>query len=126
MATALTVQQEKGPFDTITAGLLDITLSAADVTGNTFVCTGREKVYILNPAGGSTYTVTITSQVDEKGRTGDITAYSMAAGKFIVWNGGLTNSPGWKVPATGVITITASNAAVLIGVGRLPTGASGL
>ena len=125
MATALTVQTMLAPFATVTAGALDFTMAAADVTGNTFVCTGRELVVIYNPSGGSTYTVTITSVVDDKNRTGDITTYSMATGDHVVWTGGLTNSAGWKNASTGVITITASNAAVLIAVLRLPAGYPG-
>lgn len=122
MATALTIQTAKAPFAALSAGDLDFTFAAADVTGNTFVCTGRELVIIYNPAGGLTYTVTITSIANAKNRTGDITAYSMAAGDYVVWTGGLTNAAGWKVAATGVVTITANNAAVLIAVVRLPAG----
>jgi hypothetical protein len=125
MATALTVQTLKAPFAVLSAGDLDYTMAAADVAGNTFVCTGREIVLIYNPAGGSTYTVTITSVANAKNRTGTITAYSMAAGDFVAWTGGLTNTPGWKVAGTGVVTLTANNAAVLIAVVRLPAGYPG-
>jgi hypothetical protein len=121
MATALTKQTILTPFATVSAGLLDYTMATADVTGNTFVCTGRELLMVYNPAGGSTYTLTITSTADEKGRTGNITSYSMAAGDFIVWTGGLTLSPGWKDASTGIITVTANNAAVLLAVLVLPT-----
>jgi hypothetical protein len=121
MATALTVQEIKGPFTAIGAGEADYTMAAADVTGNTFQCTGREIIVISNPAGGATYTVTVTSVADEKGRTGNITSYSMAAGDYVVFGVGLTNSQGWK-SAAGLITLTANNAAVLIAVLRLPAG----
>lgn len=124
MATALTVQTPLGAFDAVTAGSLDYTTAAADVTGNTFVCTGREILLVENPAGGSTYTLTISGVVDEKNRTGAITSYSMAAGDRIIWLGGLTNSPGWKA-STGLITVTANNAAVLLAVIKLPPGLPG-
>lgn len=122
MTTAITKQTALAPFATVSAGTLDYTYAAGDVAGSTFTCTGRELLLISNPAGGSTYTVTITSTVDEKNRTGDITSYSMAAGDFVVWTGGLTNSPGWKNSSTGIITVTVSNAAVLLAVIVLPTG----
>lgn len=123
MATALTPQTILTPFATVTAGLLDYTMAAADVAGNTFVCTGRELLLVYNPSGGSTYTLTITSAADEDGRTGTITAYSMATGDYVVWTGGLTNSPGWK--SSGVITVTANNTAVLLAVLKLPSGYPG-
>ena len=121
MTTALTVQTMKAPFDSISAGDMHYTMAAADTAGNTFQCTGREVVLILNPAGGSTYTVTITSVADEKNRSGTITSYSMAAGVYVALPMGLTNSLGWKSTA-GLVTITANNAAVLIAVIRLPAG----
>jgi hypothetical protein len=122
MATALTVQTALAPFATVSAGLLDYTYAVADVTGNTFPCTGREILLVINPAGGSTYTLTITGSTDEKNRSGAITSYSMAAGDYIIWMGGLTNSSGWKDASTGLITATANNAAVLMAVIRLPVG----
>jgi hypothetical protein len=125
MATAITKQNLLAPFATVTAGVLDYTMAAGDVTGSTFVCTGRELLMIYNPVGGSTYTVTITSVVDEKNRTGDVATYSMAAGDFVAWTGGLTNSPGWKNTSTGIITVTVSNAAVLLAVLVLPSGYPG-
>jgi hypothetical protein len=125
MTTAITVQTMKAPFAVLSAGDLDFTLAAGDTAGSTFVGTGRELVVIYNPTGGSTYTVTITSVANDKNRTGTITAYSMAAGDHVAWTGGLTNSPGWKNASTGIITITVSNAAVLIAVLRLPAGYPG-
>lgn len=125
MATALTIQTAKAPFVVTSAGDLDYTYAAADVSGNTFACTGREILLVINPAGGSTYTLTITGQADETGRLGTISAYSMAAGDYIVWMGGLTNSVGWKDASSGLITVTANNAAVLLAVVRLPVGYPG-
>lgn len=125
MTTAITKQTPLAPFAAVTAGLLDYTMAAADVAGSTFVCTGREIVLVYNPAGGSTYTLTISGTTDEKGRSGAITSYSMAAGDFIIWTGALTKSPGWKDASTDVITLTANNAAVLIAVIVLPAGYPG-
>lgn len=122
MATAITPVQALGPWAPGSAGTLDVVPVTADVTGNTFVATGREIVLVYNPVGGSTYTVTFASQADEKGRSGTITAYSMAAGDWVCWTGALTNSPGWRDATTGIVTITANNATVLILVLRLPVG----
>lgn len=125
MTTAITKQTALAPFATVTAGVLDYTYAAADVTGSTFACTGRELLLIYNPVGGATYTVTITGTTDEKNRSGAISAYSMAAGDYVVWTGGLTNSAGWKDSSTGLITVTANNAAVLLAVIVLPAGYPG-
>jgi hypothetical protein len=125
MATVITKQTAKAPFATLSAGDLDYTYAAADVTGSTFTCTGREILLVINPAGGSTYTLTISGSTDEKNRSGAITSYSMAAGDYIIWMGGLTNSAGWKDSSTGLITVTANNAAVLLAVIVLPAGYPG-
>jgi hypothetical protein len=125
MTTAITPVQSLGPWVLGTAGTLDVAPVAADVAGNTFVGTGREIVLIYNPAGGSTYTATFTSQPDEKTRSATITSYSMAAGDWVCWTGALTNSPGWKDATTGIITITCNSATVLILVLRLPVGYPG-
>lgn len=118
---AIAPQTTKGPFEAITAGIADFLWTAGNVAGDTFICTGREILLFWNPAGGSTYTVTITSVDDEKGRSEDITAYSMAAGDFAHFGVGLTNSNGWK-NTSGLVTVTVSNAAVLVAILRLPAG----
>jgi hypothetical protein len=120
--TAFTPNTLKGPFDTITAGSATVTLTAASAGADTFVCTGRDLILVQNSHAVTAYTVTITSIADEKGRTGDITTYSLAAGEIAVFGCGLTNSPGWKNASTGVITITASNASVKVSILRLPAG----
>lgn len=119
---ALTVQTIKGPFETYSANSADVTFAAgATGAGDTFVCTGREILVALNSDPTNPYTVTITSIADEKGRTGDITTYSLAAGEYGVFGVGLTNSLGWKSTA-GTIAVTVSNAAVKWAVLRLPAG----
>jgi hypothetical protein len=119
--TVLTVQDVKGPFETIAANGADFTFAAADTSnGNEFVCTGRDLVLVYN-SGGSTYTVTITSAADEKGRSGDITTYSLSTLEFAVFGVGLTNAKGWK-QTDGTIVLTASNAAVKFAILRMPAG----
>lgn len=119
--TALTVQNILAPFAAVGAGAADFTFAAGTITdGNTFVCTGREILLVQN-ADASTQTITITSVDDEKGRSEDITTYSMAAGDFAVFGQGLTNQQGWK-SSTGTIRITVSDADVKVAVLRLPAG----
>jgi len=119
--TAITVQQMLGPFAAYGAGLADFTFAAGTITdGDTFVCTGREILLVQN-SDAAPQTITITSVDDEKGRSEDITAYSMAAGDFAVFGIGLTNSSGWK-SSSGTVRITVSDADMKVAVLRLPAG----
>jgi len=117
----ISTQTMKAPFDAVTAGGIHFTWTAGNTGGDTVTITGREILLIWN-SGASPYTVTIASQADEKGRTGDISAYSLAAGEFAYFTGGLTNGSGWKNPSTSLLTITPSNAAVKWAVLKLPNG----
>jgi hypothetical protein len=114
----------KAPFDTVSAGQITYAYTAGSVVADTIAVTGREIVLIYN-SGASPYTVTITSEVDEKNRTGNITTYSLAAGEFAYFTGCLTNAPGWKNQSTGLLAIVASNAAVKWAVLKLPAGYPG-
>lgn len=118
---AISPQELNLPFATITAGIADFVWTAGNTGGDTFACTGREVLLFWNPAGGSTYTVTVTSQADDKGRTGHITTYSMAAGDFVAFAVGLTNEKGWK-DSSNLINVVVSNAAVSVAILRLPAG----
>lgn len=122
--TVFTATTIKDPFATIAADGADFTFTAASAGADTFVCTGREVILIYNSGAGSR-TVTITSQVDEKNRTSDITTYSLSAGEYAVFGCGLTNSPGWKNTSTGAITITGSHAEVKVAILTLPSGRPG-
>jgi hypothetical protein len=118
--TALTVQDIKGAFAAIAVGGADITFAAADATSkNYFPCTGKEILIAYNSDEANPYTVTITSVDDEKGRSEDIAAYSLAAGDYAVFGVGLTNAKGWK-QTSGQIYLEASNEAVKFAVLRLP------
>ena len=114
----------KGPFDVVTAGLITFAFTAGNTGGDTFSITGREYIIIQNTGVGAR-TFTITSIADEKNRTGDITAYSLAAGEFAYFSGGLTNSPGWKNVSTGLLTITPSHAEIKYAFFKLPAGYPG-
>lgn len=125
--TVFTANTIKGPFEAITAGQATITLTAASAGADTFASTGRQLVLCQNSHATNAYTVTITSTADESGRTGDITAYSLAAGEIAVFGVDLArlDRPGWRNTSTGAITITASNASVKISILKLPTGFPG-
>ncbi len=119
--TALTVQEVKGPFATISANGADFTFAAGDASNtNNFVCTGRDLVLAYN-SGVSSRTVDIASVADEKGRSGSISTYSLGAGEYAVFGVGLTNSKGWK-QTDGTITLTPSHADVKFAILRLPAG----
>jgi hypothetical protein len=114
MATALTVQTIRGHYQGSSgAGSLHITFAAADVAGNTFVCTGKE--ILLIQGGAAPYTVTLTSTDDPFGRTEDIAAYSITTTEFAAY--GPIPRTGWA-SAAGLVTVTASNAAVKFAVIR--------
>jgi len=119
--TAIVVQQVKGPFDAVVAGGFDFTWAASTLTdGDTFVCTGREVLLVQNTTAGA-LTITVTSVSDEKGRSGDITSYSVGANGFSIIPVGLTNSQGWK-SAAGTVRITCSAITLKVAVLRLPAG----
>lgn len=114
----------KSPFDAVTAGLITFAFTAGNAGGDTITITGRELIIVQNTGAGAR-TFTVASQADEKGRTGDITAYSLAAGEFAYFSGGLTNSIGWRNVSTGLLTITPSHAEVKYAVLKLPSGVPG-
>lgn len=123
--TALTVQDIDAPFAAVSANSLDFTFAAGDVAnGNSFQCTGREVLLVLNSDGANPYTFTVTSVDDEKGRSEDITTYSLAAGEYAAVGIGLTNAKGWK-QTSGLVYLACSNAAIKFAVLRLPAGYPG-
>ena len=121
----ITTQTIKGPFDAITAGQATLALTVGNVGGDTFTVTGREILLVQNSHATTAYTITISSVADERGRTGDITAYSLAAGEIAMFGIALTNSPGWKNTSTQLIAITPNNAAIKWAVLKLPAGYPG-
>ena len=119
--TPITVQTILAPFAAVGAGTADFTFAAGTITdGDTFVCTGRELLVVQNADAGAV-TITITSVVDDKNRTGDITDYSVGIGEFACFPIGLTNSKGWK-STTGKVRITVSDVDLKVAVLRLPAG----
>ena len=115
----------KGPFEAIAANGADFTFAAGSTGTDTIACNGRDIIIAYNSDPTNPYTITIISEDDEKGRSEDITAYSLAAGEYAVFGVGLTNSTGWKDSVTGLITVDVENAAVKWAILRLPTGYPG-
>jgi len=121
----LTTQTIKGPFETIAANGADFVWTAGNTGGDTITITGREIILVWNSHASISYTYSVTSQTDEKGRIGDITTYNLDFGEFAVIGVGLTNSPGWKNQSTGLLSVIVSNAAVKWAVLKLPAGYPG-
>ena len=118
--TALTVQTAKGPFDAVTAGDLDFTFAAgATGDGNSYAITGKEILIAYNSDGANPYYITVSSVDDEKGRSTDITEYSLAAGDYAIITQGMTTSKGW-IQTTGSINVVVENVAVQLAAIRLP------
>jgi hypothetical protein len=117
--TALPIITAKDPFAVIAADGIDFVFTACDVAnGNDFVSTGRELILVQN-SGAAPYTVTVTSVLDEKNRTGDVGPYTLAAGEFACITAGLTLLRGWR-QSTSKIKISASNIAVKFAIIKLP------
>ena len=96
-----------------------LTFTAADATNKQqFVSTGKELVIAKNSNSGSTArTVTINSTADERNRTADYTAVSIAAGATAIF--GPFPQLGWVQP-DGKIYLEASHAEILWAVVQLP------
>ena len=122
-ATVITPTTITSPWATISAGDADFTFVAGTITdGDKFTCTGRDIVLFYN-SGLSSRTITFTSSDDNQNRTEDLT-YTLGAGEYCAWCGGLTNAKGWQA-SDRTITFTVSNAEVVARVLRLPSGYPG-
>ncbi len=101
-----------GPYPTLqpSANALDVTFTAANVSDkNQFVFNGPKLLLVQNSDPANPYTFTLTSKVDSKNRTGDITTYSLAAGEIAAFK--LDNSEGW-MQSDGYVYLEGSNAAI--------------
>jgi hypothetical protein len=103
--------------DAYSANAADLTMTAADTVNNEQVTlTGNELVIAHNTDGVNPYTVTVSSVVDDMGRDGDISAYSLAAGEYGVF--GPLGIEGWR-QSDGKLYFEGSNAAIKFGVIKL-------
>lgn len=106
-----------GPYPTLqpAADALDLVMTAGDASNlNQFVLDGPMMLIVQNTGAGAR-TFTLTSAVDALQRTGDVTAYSLAAGDIAVFN--FSQVIGWK-QTDGYMYLTASHAEVKFGIVR--------
>lgn len=106
--TKVTIQ---GPYPVlpVSALALDLTFTAADVgNSNSFVPSGDDLLLVWNTHATLGYTFTLSSVADAQGRTGDITAYAIAAGVISAFR---IKKTGW-MQTDGSIYLAGSNAAV--------------
>lgn len=102
---------------TISANSLDFTFVGGNsADGYQFDATGREIILAWNTDDDTAYTFTVVSTVDENGRTGDITSYSLGFGE--VSGVGPFPLKGWA-QTNGKININSNNDAVKFAVLRL-------
>ncbi|MCP4201161.1 MAG: hypothetical protein GY769_04425 [bacterium] len=121
MAELTVVDLPEGYEDDIASTPVNPGFVAGTVAGDTFRCTGKEILLVWNQ-GGAPYTVTVTSQpLSVSGRTGDITAASIPAGVFRVFQ--IFPRDGWE--SGGLVSIAVSNALVFVAVLRAPIQAQG-
>ena len=108
--TALTVTASPGSY---ASAMTAVTMTATDIAnGNSFVATGNDLILAWNDSA-TPYTVTITSQVDDKGRLGTITTQAIAADVHLIL--GPMKSEGWA-DSGNLINLTSNNAAVKFGI----------
>lgn len=94
------------------------TWTAADATnGNAFTLTGKQLVLAYNSDTAAAHSVTVTSVADEYGRTGNITADSIAIGAYKMY--GPFKLPGW-LQTDGNLYISADDALILFAVITIP------
>lgn len=97
-----------------------ITWTAWDASnGNRFLCTGREILLARNTNGSAAKTVTVTSQADAQGRTGDISADSIAANAMHVYQ--RFPLAGWA-DSNGYVNVDGESTDIEFAVLRLPAG----
>lgn len=103
----------------VTALALDLIWQAADPTNFNQFAFPQGKFVILarNVHATIGYTVTLTSAIDERRRTGDITTYALAATKQLAFF--LDSTPGW-IQTDGMFYLTGSNASVEFCIIKIP------
>lgn len=114
--TDIAVQIPLDPNVTFAAGTADLTWTSADVSNlNSFTMSGKEIVFCRNTHATNPYTVTLTSAPDALGRTKDIAAYSIAAGKVARF--GPFATLGWR-QSTGKFHLQGENASIQFAITR--------
>jgi hypothetical protein len=113
--TALTALGTK--TDQYTANAADLAMTAADTENDEEVTFTGAEIIIAHNTGGEAHTITISSVVDNLGRDGDISAYSLGAGEYAVF--GPFGTEGW-LQSTGKLHFEANHAEIKFGVVKLP------
>jgi len=117
----LTALALSGPYPTLqpAADSLDLAMTAADATNKNQVAATGKEVLVWHNTGVSSRTVTISSApTGAHRRTGDVTAYTVAAGEYGAF--GPIELEGWKQTADGMVYFEASHADVKFGILKLP------
>jgi|ERR1700687_1849868 len=117
--TNIAAQSFLGSYPTLpmTAGSADLVFTAVDtVNGDSTALIDSKTTVLVYNSDVAARTVTFTSAPDTLNRAGDITAYSVGAGKVSAF--GPFKTVGWA--HTGVLYIDGSNALVGIAVITLP------
>ena len=106
----LSKQTPKGPYPAlpVSANALDLAFTAADATNKEQFVPGNDTLVIVKNEGAVARTVTFTSKVDEKNRTGDVTAYSLGAGELAMFR---FKKAGW-MQSDGKIYMEAEHAVI--------------
>jgi hypothetical protein len=115
-ATLINSQKPLGPYiaGAPVATSLNVVETAGDVAnGNRFTLSGHEILLAHNTDTGA-HTLTITSSADTKGRSQDITAYSIAAGKIAMYSF-LSGQEGW-IEGDGTCHVTVDDATLKLAV----------
>jgi hypothetical protein len=123
MTAHLTIAAQSGaplgsyPALPVTPGSADLgwTANTDQTDRSTPIVAGKTVVLAWNTDSGA-HTITFTSVADDKNRTGDISAYSIAAGKISRF--GIFQLAGWT--HSGVLWIDVSDPKVVIAVITLP------
>lgn len=114
--TAIAPQAGIGSFPVlpIAADAADLSMVAADLANLNQAAYGSyaRLMVVVQNSGASPYTVTFTSAPDALNRTGDISAYSLAAGDIAFF---FFERNGWR-QSDGNLYFQGSNAAVKFGV----------
>jgi len=113
-----TKQVPKGPYPTlpVAADSLDVTFLAADtVNFEQFIPSGDDLLLAWNSHASINYTITLTSAPDDKGRSGDVTTYTIGFGEIAAFR---FRKAGWE-QSDNRVYFQASNAAVKFAVIQL-------
>lgn len=115
----ITVQQASGSKPTLqpAAGSLTVNQTAPGTAGDGVSCPADGKTLLIaHNTNAGAQTVTISSVADRNGRTGDITSYSIAAGRVATF--GPFRAEGWA-QADGQVYAAGSHTDVKFGAVRV-------